>query len=100
MSYDVRAAVAKARKPFDIVKHQNGAIGFITEVNINSSQSELEHQLSYSIYWLCGSDLHYAWWKHTNAHLTFHENLFEAISMCMAHPFGSGRESLKKILKR
>ena len=99
MGYNVRKALAKARRPFDVVRYKDGAVGFITEVNINDAQPELEHQLSYAIHWLCGSDLHFAWWAHDTPGLTFHENLFEVFAAHMAHPFGCGRTSLERVLK-
>lgn len=100
MGHDVSEAVARARMPFDVVRHENGSVGFITEVNINDCQPELKHQLSYGIYWFAGSDLHFAWWDHDDPNLTFHENLFEALASLMAHPFGAGVESFHKLLRR
>jgi hypothetical protein len=59
-----KEAIKIALRPYDVVKHKDGSVGVVTEVNINSCQPELKHQLSYSVSWFFGSTLHNSWFDH------------------------------------
>lgn len=52
--YEVRReTLENALKPFDLVRVKNGDIAFIREVNVNGCQITPEHQISYSLKFLC-----------------------------------------------
>jgi len=64
-------------KPFDFVESKNGSIGFITLVNVNSSQKEFKDQVSYAVNWIKGSEKS-AWWNHDELNVI--GNMFKEIA--------------------
>lgn len=94
--YNTDAAIAKAYRPFDVVVCEGGSIGFIQEVNINSCQPNIEHQVSYAVHWFIGEETKHAWWDHHE--LRRHCNIFVEISKCVTHPFGSNAQYVEKLL--
>lgn len=82
----------KAYRPYDIVDDMRGSVGFIQEVDLNDSQDNPRHQLSYAVCWLAGKNTKHAWFEHEE--LRFHCNLFEMIAKASSHPFGNGERSV------
>lgn len=88
--------IKKAHKPFDIVTNKNNDVGIIQEVNINDSQSEEKHQLSYAVRWIIGNETKHAWFDHEE--LTVHANIFVEIAKSATHPFGSSHKWVEKLI--
>ena len=85
----------KCFTPFDVITDNEGNVGYISEININTSQDEERWQLSYAVTWLVQVSDHpakNAWWEHEE--LKKHSNIMESMAGDMAHPFGTGRKSL------
>ncbi len=85
----------KAHKPFDVVTNKNGDVGFIQEVNVNSSQKGFNNQISYAVNWLVGSTTKHAWFDH--GELTVHCNLFIKIGESACHPIGHNSVFVKTL---
>ncbi len=68
----------EAYKPFDIVSIENGSVGYINEVSVNTCQDDPMEQLKYSITWLYGDNDKNAWWY--GYELRYHCNLFIKIA--------------------
>lgn len=87
----------KAYKPFDIVSDKGGNVGLIKEVNVNSCQDTFEHQISYAITWLTGTNRQSAWFHHYE--LQRHCNLFLKIAECAASGHGGNYRHVEKLFK-
>lgn len=96
--YNTDEAFKKAYKPYDIVSDQNGNVGFIQEVSINSGQVTPECQLSYAVNWLYGNNSKHAWFSHKE--LTVHCNLFVKIAEISTHPMGHNACDVKRLLNK
>ena len=88
----------KCFNSLDVVSDKDGNVGYISEININDSQSDEKWQLSYSVNWLMKKTRpKNAWWGHDQ--LTKHSNIMDSFSRGLCHPFGSGEKSLKMLSK-
>lgn len=96
---DVSEVIAIAYYPYDVVLSPCGSMGFIDEVNINRSQSEINDQLSYSVKWFHNVNLlKSAWWKHED--LTVVDNIFRAIAKNSCHPMGRNSSWVDDLMTR
>ena len=94
--YEVKEETLKwAYKPYDVVTNENGDVGFIQEVSVNSSQSHPEHQISYAVEWMVGDVSKHAWFSHNE--LTVHCNIFIKIAESSCHPMGSNSRAVKDL---
>jgi hypothetical protein len=97
--YKVTQETLKAAyKPFDIVEDENGSVGLVQEVNVNSCQLNPQHQISYSVLWLVSKgSTRSAWYNHKE--LTKHSNLMVEVAKGMCHPGGNSRSSIDELFK-
>ena len=93
MSKVTEEALAKAYKPFDIVSIGKN-VGFISEVNINESQTPA--MINYSITWLVDDGAYNSWHPHDN--LVKHCNLFVKIAENMCDPFSNNMPFVSRLL--
>lgn len=97
--YDYQKAIDFAYRPYDIVKHKNGDVGIITEVSIGGQNTVSgDPYVSYSVNWLFGSNLHTAWFGHSQ--LTVGGNIFDTIAEKSVHPFGGNEEYAAKLVQK
>ncbi len=85
-----------AYKPFDVVTNDGGAVGFISEVSVNSSQPSPEQQIGYHVVWLVGAETKVAWFSHQE--LTWHANIFVEIAKANCHPSSSNAVYVETLL--
>ena len=88
----------KVYRPFDLAKLKCGSIVMIEEVSINDCQERFEHQVSYSVSTLCGSNKICAWFCHDE--LDVFGNIMNIIAIAMTNDQGSNERWVKKLLKR
>lgn len=94
--YEVKKSTLEwAYKPFDIVTNEEGDVGFIQEVSVNSCQDEPEHQISYAVKWIVGHETKHAWFNHDE--LTYHCNIFIKIAESACHPMGRNEYSVQSL---
>lgn len=86
-----------AHKPFDVVTNKDGDVGYIEEVNVNSSQKTPNEQISYSVRWLVGKETKSAWFDHHE--LIRHTNIFIEIAKSACHPFGNNELQVESLFK-
>ena len=82
-------------KPYDVVTDKQGNVGFINEVNVNTSDKE-STRMSYAVTWIVGKSGMSSW--HTYSELKVHCNLFVKIAECSCHPFGRNVIHVQKLL--
>jgi hypothetical protein len=80
----------KAYKPYDVVTDNDGNVGFIQEVSVNSCQEGFKNQISYAINWLVSNNNKIAWFNHNE--LKVHCNMFIKIAESSCHPSGRNKE--------
>lgn len=87
---ELKEYAARAFKPFDVVRMDDGCVGFISEVNLNRGQNGFQVCVSYSIKWIDQAAPHKtAWYTHNELDGLVIGNFMVAISEQMCHPFGS-----------
>ena len=77
-------------KALDIVKTPKGGIAFITETNDNGEQASIQFIGELNI-----GEEHNAWWRKSD--LIVIDNIPKMLAMATAHPFGRGKEDVKKL---
>jgi len=88
----------KCYKPYDIVSHKDGSVGFIQEVSINRSQSPDDNAyVQYAVRWIYGSQTVFAWFSQDE--LKKHCNLFEEIAKASCHPVGHSASDVSRIMR-
>ena len=98
MSYSPDKSLKKAFKPFDVVTDNDGNVGFISEVRINTCQPSVKSQLGYSVTWLViiEGTPHSAWYGHNE--LESHCNLFVKIAEQSCSPHGNNAKYVKQLI--
>lgn len=94
--YEVKKeTLQNAYKPFDIVTNKRGSVGFIREVDVNDSQDNPKHQISYAVNWLVGKEYKCAWFSQDE--LIRHCNLFIKISQSACHQSGDNASNVESL---
>ena len=85
----------KALKPFDVVTDKVGNVGFVKEVSVNNCQTSFEHQISYAVTWLVGTNSKVAWFDHSE--LKKHCNIMAKLAENSCHPFGHNARQVETL---
>ena len=90
-----KETLKKAYKPYDVVTNENGDVGIIQEVSVNSCQESFDWQISYAVNWIIGNESKHAWFHHKE--LIRHSNIFEEIAKMSCHASGNSENSIEDL---